>query len=161
MTIVVVLWRKGKSDGEKDGRVRESEIEDQYSPDRTKGSRDMKTHARNADGNSFVSRWRESREFRRVPWLSCGRKPWKGRLAACRVEARLRSSILGPIFIVLYEPHNSHQLPSTSLILHQTASDCRRYAHVGNTEFFYSSIDEIVTVIISNQSGGSSEKNIV
>lgn len=77
------------------------------------------------------------------------------------MEARLRSSILGPIFIVLYEPHNSHQLPSTSLILHQTASDCRRYAHVGNTEFFYSSIDEIVTVIVPNQSGGSSGKSIV
>ena len=85
----------------------------------------MKTHARNANENSFVSRWRKSGEL------------------ACQVEARLRSSILGPIFIVLYEPHNSHQLPSTSLTLHQTASDCRRYAHVGNTEFFYSSIDEI------------------
>lgn len=68
MTIVV---RKGRRDGERNGRVWESEIEDQYSPDRTKGSRDMKTHARNADGNSFVSQWRESLEsfagFRSFP----------------------------------------------------------------------------------------------
>lgn len=63
----------------KGGRAREFKIEDQYSPDRTKGSRssrDAKTHARNADGNSFVSQW-ESLENRwtLAPVLSCSRKP--------------------------------------------------------------------------------------
>lgn len=69
----MTITRKENRDREKGGRARE--IEDQYSPDRTKGSRDTKTHARNVDGNSFVSRWREPREFRRASSLSCARKP--------------------------------------------------------------------------------------
>lgn len=55
--VYITRIRKEKRDGNKDGWAREFEIEDQYSADRTKGSRpsrNVKTHARNADERELV-----------------------------------------------------------------------------------------------------------
>lgn len=95
------MIRKEKRDGNKDGWAREFEIEDQYSPDQTKASRpsrNVKTHARNADERKFVHFpvervSRASASSGTLVWQEIVKKETQ------RVVARLRPAILGPIFI--------------------------------------------------------------
>lgn len=91
------------------------EIEDQYSANRTKGSRpsrNVKTHARNADERELVHFpvervSRASASPATLVWQEIVKKDTQ------RVVARLRPAILGPIFIIVYEQLNSRQLPCT------------------------------------------------